>query len=103
MSIIKSLEACALAFKVVTDPRRGVLVYVRVYSGSITKNAPLFNTNLGITEKAPRLLRMYADEAVEISSIEAGQIGVIPGLKSTRTGDTPVSYTHLTLPTKRIV
>ncbi|THY35087.1 putative translation elongation factor G2 [Aureobasidium pullulans] len=92
MSIIKNLDACALAFKVVTDPRRGVLVYVRVYSGSITKNAPLFNTNLGITEKAPRLLRMYADEAVEISSIEAGQIGVIPGLKSTRTGDTLILY-----------
>jgi elongation factor G len=92
MSIVKSIEACALAFKVVTDPRRGVLVYVRVYSGSITKNAPLFNTNLGITERAPRLLRMYADEAIDIPSIETGQIGVIPGLKSTRTGDTLILY-----------
>ncbi|GAB7348745.1 hypothetical protein MBLNU459_g7479t1 [Dothideomycetes sp. NU459] len=92
MYVMKNLEACALAFKVVTDPRRGVLVYVRVYSGVITRNAPLFNTNLGLTERAPRLLKMYANDAVEIPSIAAGQIGVIPGLKSTRTGDTLISY-----------
>lgn len=93
MHMIKNLEACALAFKVVTDPRRGALVYVRVYSGTLTRNASLFNTNLSVTEKAPRLLKMYADEAVEIPSISAGQIGVIPGLKLTRTGDTLLSYT----------
>lgn len=93
MHMIKNLEACALAFKVVTDPRRGALVYVRVYSGTLTRNASLFNTNLGVTEKAPRLLKMYADEAVEIPSISAGQIGVIPGLKLARTGDTLISYT----------
>lgn len=92
MHMIKNLEACALAFKVVTDPRRGVLVYVRVYSGTLTRNASLFNTNLGVTEKAPRLLKMYADDAVEIQSIPAGQIGVIPGLKLARTGDTLISY-----------
>lgn len=90
--VMKNLEACALAFKVVTDPRRGVLVYVRVYSGAIARNAPLFNTNLGVTERAPRLLKMYANDAVEISSISAGQIGVIPGLKHARTGDTLISY-----------
>lgn len=89
---IKSLEACALAFKVVTDARRGVLVYVRVYSGAITRSAQLYNTNLGVTEKAPRLLRMYADDAVEVSSIPAGQIGVITGLKQARTGDTLIVY-----------
>ncbi|KAL1305903.1 hypothetical protein AAFC00_004047 [Neodothiora populina] len=92
MHIIKNLEACALAFKVVTDPRRGALVYVRVYSGTLTKNSSLFNTNLGVTEKAPRLLKMYADEAVEVNSVPAGQIAAIPGLKFARTGDTLLSY-----------
>lgn len=92
MQMVNNLEACALAFKVVTDPRRGVLVYVRVYSGVLSRNSSLFNTNLAVTEKAPRLLRMYADEAVEIPSIPAGQIGVIPGLKYARTGDTLISY-----------
>lgn len=88
----RNLEACALAFKVVSDPRRGVLVYVRVYSGTVQRNNVLFNTNLGVPERVPRLLRMYASDAVEVQSISAGQIGVITGLKYARTGDTLVSY-----------
>lgn len=91
-ALVENLEACALAFKVVNDPRRGVLVYVRVYSGTINRNASLFNTNLQISEKAPRLLRMYASDALDIPTIPAGQIGVILGLKHARTGDTLVSY-----------
>lgn len=89
---IQKLEGCALAFKVVSDPKRGVLVYVRVYSGSIDRHIPLFNTNLGVSERAPRLLKMYASDAVEVQSIPAGHIGVIVGLKHARTGDTLLSY-----------
>ncbi|KAF2100664.1 P-loop containing nucleoside triphosphate hydrolase protein [Rhizodiscina lignyota] len=89
---VQNLEACALAFKVVHDARRGVLVYIRVYSGSVTRNAPLFNTNLGVTERAQRMYQMYASDAVEVQSIDAGQIGVIAGLKYARTGDTLLVY-----------
>ena len=88
----RGLEGCALAFKVVNDPRRGVLVYVRVYSGTIKRNAVLFNTQLHLSERAPRLLRMYASDAAELSAIPAGQIGVITGLKYARTGDTLLAY-----------
>ena len=91
----QQLQGCALAFKVVNDTKRGVLVYVRVYSGSISRGVPLFNTNLGVTERASRLLRMYASDAAEIPSIDAGQIGVIVGLKHTRTGDTLVTYANM--------
>lgn len=91
-AVYKNLEACALAFKVVNDPKRGVLVYVRVYSGSITRNALLYNTNLALAERAPRLLTMYASEAQEVQSIDEGQIGVIVGLKHARTGDTLLVY-----------
>ncbi|EEH17688.1 translation elongation factor G [Paracoccidioides brasiliensis Pb03] len=89
---IERLDGCALAFKVVSDTKRGVLVYVRVYSGSINRNASLFNTNLNLSERAPRLLKMNASEAVEVQSIPAGHIGVIVGLKHARTGDTLLSY-----------
>ncbi|KAL8732275.1 MAG: hypothetical protein Q9166_002847 [cf. Caloplaca sp. 2 TL-2023] len=92
MAVISSLEACALAFKVVHDTRRGALVYVRVYSGTIQRGASLYNTNLQVTEPAQRLLRMYASDSVDIQSLPAGQIGVIPGLKHARTGDTLISY-----------
>ncbi|KAL8935392.1 MAG: hypothetical protein Q9216_005453 [Gyalolechia sp. 2 TL-2023] len=92
MAVISNLEACALAFKVVHDPRRGALVYVRVYSGSIHRGSSLYNTNLQVTESAQRLLRMYAQDSVDIASLSAGHIGVIPGLKHARTGDTLISY-----------
>lgn len=92
-SLIQRLDACALAFKVVHDSKRGVLVYVRVYSGSLKRNANVFNTNLSVIEKAPRLLKMYANDAVEVETINQGQIGVIVGLKYARTGDTLIAYT----------
>ncbi|KAJ5716389.1 Ribosome-releasing factor 2 [Penicillium malachiteum] len=89
---IGKLQSCALAFKVVNDAKRGVLVYVRVYSGSLDRNSLLFNTNLNLSERAPRLLKMYANDAVEVDSIPAGHIGVVVGLKHARTGDTLLSY-----------
>ncbi len=91
-AIVQNLDCCALAFKVVNDPRRGVLVYVRVYSGAINRSTVLFNTNLQLSERAPRLLEMHASDAIEVESIPAGQIGVIVGLKHARTGDTLISY-----------
>jgi elongation factor G len=84
----RMLSACALAFKVVNDPKRGMLVYVRVYSGTLDRGAVLYNTNLHVAERAPRILKMYANDAVEVDSLSSGQIGVIPGLKYARTGDT---------------
>ncbi|PVI04614.1 P-loop containing nucleoside triphosphate hydrolase protein [Periconia macrospinosa] len=92
---IRNLTACALAFKVVNDPKRGILVYVRVYSGTLDKGSILFNTNLSTTERAPRLLKMYANDAVEVDSLSSGQIGVISGLKHARTGDTLIVYKGL--------
>jgi elongation factor G len=90
---VQNVDACALAFKVVADAKRGVLVYVRVYSGTLSRaNASLWNTTLQNAERSPRLLKMYANDAVEIDSISAGQIGVIPGLKFARTGDTLISF-----------
>ncbi|KAK6435816.1 Ribosome-releasing factor 2, mitochondrial [Oleoguttula sp. CCFEE 5521] len=83
--------ATALAFKVTSHPRHGVLVYVRVYSGTFTRNMHLWNTTLSAPERAQKVLRMYADDAVDVDEIASGSIGVIPGLKVTRTGDTLVS------------
>ena len=94
-ALAQNLQACALAFKVVHHPRQGALVYVRVYSGCILRQSMLFNTNLQISERAPQLLKMYASDSVQIDTIPAGQIGVIPGLKHTRTGDTLISYSGM--------
>ena len=92
VATLEKLEACALAFKVVNDLKRGILVYVRVYHGCLNRNTLLYNTNLQTSERIPRLLRMYASDAIDETSIKAGDIGVIPGLKNARTGDTLITY-----------
>ncbi|CCG82721.1 putative Translation elongation factor G2 [Taphrina deformans PYCC 5710] len=79
---------CALAFKVIVDQQRGPMVFVRVYSGTITKGSVLYNNTAEVKERAMKVLQMYADEAREIDSIGAGNIAVILGLRHTKTGDT---------------
>ena len=84
-------QTCALAFKVIYDVVMGPLVFVRVYRGSIAKGMTLLNTRSGEKEKPTRLLRMYADESIDLERIEEGNIGVLLGTKSTVTGDTITS------------
>lgn len=91
-AVLQKLTALGLAFKVTNDPRRGVLVYIRIYHGTLLRSALLYNTSLHTTERAPRLLHMYASDAVEVPSFTAGQIGVVAGLKNARTGDTLLVY-----------
>ncbi|KAI1318188.1 Ribosome-releasing factor 2, mitochondrial [Mortierella claussenii] len=79
---------CALAFKVVHDARRGPMVFVRIYAGQLNERAQLWNSNTHSKERANKLLQMYAMDVEEISHITKGNIGVILGLKDTRTGDT---------------
>ncbi|SPO23194.1 related to MEF2 - translation elongation factor, mitochondrial [Ustilago trichophora] len=80
----------ALAFKVVHDKRRGPTTFVRVYSGTLQRSSVLFNTTTGARERLSRVLFPFADQYVETATLRAGQIGVILGLRDTRTGDTLV-------------
>ena len=50
----------------------------------------LFNTTTRSKERVNKLLQMYAKDVEDIPSVAAGNIGVIVGLKETRTGDTLV-------------
>lgn len=78
----------ALAFKVITDPFVGRLVYFRVYSGSARAGDTVFNATKGIRERMGRLLRMHANHREEVDEVVAGNIGAAVGLKNTFTGDT---------------
>ncbi|KAG0321081.1 Ribosome-releasing factor 2, mitochondrial [Dissophora globulifera] len=79
---------CALAFKVIHDARRGPMVFVRVYAGQLNERAQLWNSTTHSKERANKLLQMYAMDVEEIPHITKGNIGVVLGLKDTRTGDT---------------
>jgi elongation factor G len=78
----------ALAFKIVTDPHVGRLAYVRVYSGQMVAGSYVLNSTKNERERIGRLLRMHANHREEVTSIAAGDIGAVIGLKTTFTGDT---------------
>ena len=84
----------ALAFKVVTDPFSGRLVYLRVYSGTADAGMAMLNASRNRRERLGRLLLMHADKREEISSIFAGDIVAAVGLKDTVTGDTLSDMNH---------
>jgi elongation factor G len=78
----------ALAFKVVTDPFVGRLVYFRVYSGKVKVGAQVYNPTRDRKERIGRLLLMHANHREDIDFADAGAIAATLGLKNTFTGDT---------------
>jgi elongation factor G len=78
----------ALAFKVMTDPFVGRLVYVRVYSGRVETGDQVYNSTTGKRERVGRLLLMHANRREEITEADTGAIVAALGLKTTFTGDT---------------
>lgn len=77
-----------LAFKVVSDPYIGQLVFFRVYSGVLKSGSYVLNSTKGEKERISRLVKMHANSRSEVSELKAGDIGAIVGLKNTTTGDT---------------
>jgi elongation factor G len=78
----------ALAFKVVSDPFMGRLVYFRVYSGRVRAGAQIFNATRNMRERIGRLLLMHANRREEVAEADTGTIIASLGLKNTFTGDT---------------
>ena len=79
---------CALAFKVMTDPYVGQLVFMRVYSGVLRTGASVLNTVTGKRERVGRLMRMHANKREEIGEAHAGDIVAALCIKQAKTGHT---------------
>ena len=78
----------ALAFKMMTDPFAGQLVFFRVYSGTLKTGSPVLNVTKGTRDRIGRLLKMHANKREEIDVAYAGDIVAAVGLKGATTGDT---------------
>jgi len=84
----------ALAFKVVSDPFVGRLVYFRVYSGRVKVKSQVLNATRGRRERIGRLLLMHASHREEVTEADTGAIVATLGLKNTFTGDTLCHPAH---------
>ncbi len=85
----------ALAFKIMTDPYVGKLIYLRVYSGTLNKGDTVVNTTKGARkERLGRLLLMHANNREDLDTIRTGDIVAVVGLKQVTTGDTLSDVDH---------
>ena len=78
----------ALAFKIMTDPFVGQLIFFRVYSGVINSGDTIYNSIKGKKDRVGRILQMHANQREEIKEVRAGDIAAAVGLKDATTGDT---------------
>ncbi|HEF4755956.1 TPA: elongation factor G, partial [Burkholderia multivorans] len=78
----------ALAFKIMTDPFVGQLIFFRVYSGVVNSGDTVLNATKDKKERLGRILQMHANERKEIKEVRAGDIAAAVGLKEATTGDT---------------
>jgi len=78
----------ALAFKIMTDPFVGQLIFFRVYSGVVNSGDTVYNAVKGKKERLGRILQMHANQRDEIKEVRAGDIAAAVGLKEVTTGDT---------------
>jgi elongation factor G len=77
-----------LAFKIMTDPYVGQLIFFRVYSGVVNSGDTVYNPIKGKKERLGRILQMHANQREEIKEVRAGDIAAAVGLKEATTGDT---------------
>lgn len=89
--------AAAIVFKTVADPFVGKLSYFKVVSGKVSTETPLVNMRTGKEERITKVLTVKGKKQEDAAYIGAGDIGAIPKLQSTITGDT------LCAPTRRVI
>ncbi|MDE6432441.1 MAG: elongation factor G [Opitutales bacterium] len=81
-------KVAALAFKLMTDPYVGKLVFCRVYAGQLKKGGTVYNPRTRKNERISRLVIMKADAREDIDVAYSGDICAVVGLKGVVTGDT---------------
>ncbi len=83
-----SAAAAALVFKTVADPFVGKLSYIKVVSGKISSDTPVINMRTGEPERISKVMVPRGKKQDDTACICAGDIGCIPKLLNTNTGDT---------------
>ena len=99
-----SKPAAAFVFKTIADPFVGRFSLIKVTDGVVKADSSLYNSNKETEERIGKLYVLRGKEQIEVDSLNAGDIGAIAKLSSTKTGDTlsqkadPVLYDAIAMP-----
>jgi len=85
---------CGLAFKLMSDPYVGKLVFIRIYSGVMESGSYIYNVSKDTNERISKIVRMHANKQEIVQSGHAGEIVACVGLKDTMTGDSVSDKAH---------
>ena len=78
----------ALVFKTLNDPFTGRLTVLRVLSGTLDNDAQVWNVRAEESERAHGISQIQGKQPTATPRLIAGEIGAVPKLKLTQTGDT---------------
>jgi len=78
----------ALVFKTVADPFAGKLNILRILSGTLTTDTPLYNPSQEVKEKFSNILILEGKKQKSVEEASTGDIVAFAKLKETGTGDT---------------
>ena len=81
-------SSAALVFKTVSDPNIGRLSYVRVYSGTLNADSHVWSVQKSKDERIGQIFHMRGKNQEPTQRLVTGDIGVIPKLAESVTGDT---------------
>jgi elongation factor G len=96
---LDSAETAVYVFKTMSEAHFGELSFFRVYSGSVTAGADLFNSDRKTNERIGQIYLLNGQTREAVPTLGAGDIGATVKLKVTHTGDTLCTPKHpVTLP-----
>ncbi len=94
----------AFVFKTIADPFAGRVSYFKIMSGCLKNDANLINSRVNGAERVAHIGLLMGKTLQPVPEIRAGDIGAVPKLKDTLTGDTlydksgPIQYPKVDLP-----
>ncbi|MDH5751874.1 MAG: elongation factor G [Deltaproteobacteria bacterium] len=78
----------ALVFKTKVDQYAGKLSFVKVLAGELKPGLEMFNVSTDNMERPAHIFKLQGKEQVEVKSLGPGEIGVLPKLSETHSGNT---------------
>ncbi|NMA01572.1 MAG: elongation factor G [Clostridia bacterium] len=78
----------ALVFKTLADPYVGKLSFIRVFTGTLQGNTPIYNASLEKEEKVGNFLMVRGKTQENLAEVVAGDICAVAKLQDTLTGHT---------------